>query len=401
MSNESPEVIGMGMKLTKEESKTFIELLEEVPEYRKGNAIRYPLSEILFLGIFAILCGANTYTGMALFGEIHKEELRRYLPLKKGIPSHDVFGDVFSRVDQNAVQECFRIFIERFRKSGEPIDKDTVVALDGKTVKKSGNKEHKAAHIETAYVSDLQLVLGQVATEEKSNEITAIPALLDLLMLPQCTVTIDAMGTQTAIAEKIRDKGADYILAVKGNQPTLEEDIALYAKTDVMTADTKEMQAENRYAVTTDKNHGRIEKRECWLFDSIDWLNERHNWRDLRGVAVIRSTRQNLQTNEKTIAIRYYIYSHQDMTAERFLKLQRKHWGIENNLHWYLDCCFHEDGMHVRLGHAAIILNAFRKLCLQMLKADTSVKGSLTEKRQRCAWSFDFACSIVENWVNA
>ena len=382
--------------LTKEETKTFLELLSEVPEYRKGNAIKYKLEDILFLGIFAILCGANTYTGMALFSELHKEELKKYLTLENGTPSHDVFGDVFSRVDKKAVEECFKIFLRQY-KSG----KDTVVALDGKTIRRSGNSEHKAAHIETAYLSDMQLVLGQVATEQKSNEITAIPLLLDMLAVKECTVTIDAIGTQTAIAEKIREKEADYILAVKDNQPSLAKDIALYAENDVIPANKEQLIKEKRYARTEEKGHGRIETRECWLFDNIDWLKEWHNWADLNGVAVIRSTRTDLSTGVTGTAIRYFIYSHRDMTADRFLNLQRKHWRIENNLHWSLDCCFREDDIHIRLGHAAIILNMFRKLCMQMIKADTSVKGSLSEKRQRCAWSFDFACSLVDHWVSA
>ena len=174
-----------------------MQLLEEVPDHRVGNAIKYSLRDILFLGMFAILCGAETYTGMQVFSELHLEELRQYLELPNGVPSHDVFGDVFSRVDIKAVEKCFQIFIESIRE-GE--NKDRVVALDGKTIRRSGNKEHKAAHIETAFLSDLELVLGQTATEEKSNELTAIPKLLEILTLTKCTVTIDAMGTHRDIS---------------------------------------------------------------------------------------------------------------------------------------------------------------------------------------------------------
>lgn len=386
--------------LTKEETRTFLELLAEVPDYRKGNAVKYKLNEVLFVGIFAILCGANTYTGMSLFGETHEEALRKYVELKTGIPSHDVFGDIFSRVDIKAVEKCFEIFLAEYRNRRSAGKRDYVVAMDGKTVRKSGNSEHKAAHIETAYVSDLQIVLGQTATEEKSNEITAIPQLLNVLDLSECTVTIDAIGTQTDIAEKIRLKNAEYILAVKDNQPTLAEDIRLYAQNDVLPLKKDDLKAAGRYASTTDKGHGRIETRECWLFDKVDWLNKDRNWKDLNGVAVLHSTRENVQNSEKSEAFRYFIYSHKDMTADRFLTLQRKYWAIENNLHWFLDCCFHEDDMHVRLGHAAVVLNAIRKLCMQMLKADKSVKGSLAEKRQRCAWVFEFACSVIDNWLS-
>jgi len=282
-------------------------------------------------------------------------------------------------------------------KAGEGTD--YVVALDGKTVCRSEDHEHRATHIETAYLSDLEIVLGQVAVDEKSNEITAIPKLLELLALKQCTVTIDAMGTHREISEAILGKGADYIHPVKENQPKLLEDIRVYAEEDVLPIAKKDLKASQRYACTNDKGHGRIEKRECWLFDDANWLAERHEWPGLKGVAVISSTRTMINTGITSTCYSYYIYSHDEMTADRFLSLQRKHWAIENNLHWCLDCCFHEDDMHVRMGHAAVIINMLRKLCMQMLKADSSVKDSLAGKRQRCAWSFDYALSVVRNFA--
>ena len=382
--------------MTKAERKTLLELLAEVPEHRTGNAIKYALRDVLFLGIFAILCGAETYTGMHTFSELHLEELRKYLELPNGVPSHDAFGDIFSRVDTAAVGKCFKLFTDSI-KEGEGTD--YVVSLDGKTVRRSGNGERKATHIETAYLSDLEIVLGQVAVDAKSNEITAIPKLLELLALKQCTVTIDAMGTHREISEAILEKGADYIHPVKENQPKLLEDIRIYAEEDVLPVAKKDLKAAQRYACTNDKGHGRIEKRECWLFDDANWLAERHEWPGLKGAAVISSTRTMINTGITSTCYSYYIYSHDEMTADRFLSLQRKHWAIENNLHWCLDCCFHEDDMHVRMGHAAVIINMLRKLCMQMLKADSSVKDSLAGKRQRCAWSFDYALSVVRNFA--
>lgn len=383
--------------MTKAEQKTFLELLGEVPEHRKGNAIKYSLRDVLFLAIFAILCGAETYTGMQTFSELHINELRKYLELPRGIPSHDVFGDILSRVDIKAVNRCFQIFTESLRRVEM---KDPVVALDGKTIRRSQSKEHREFHIETAYLSDMQIVFRQVAVDEKTNELTAIPELLEMLAVKGCTVTIDAMGTHDSIAQATRKAGAEYILPVKENQPTLLEDITLYAKDEVLCVKPEDLQKDGRYAVQCEKGHGRIEKRECYLFDCVDWLNARHKWTDLNGVAVIRSQRTIMGSNETTTTVdRYYIYSHSEMTAERFLSLQRKHWSIENNLHWCLDCCFHEDDMHVRLGHAAIVINTLRKLCMQMLKADSSVKDSLAGKRQRCAWSFDYAISVATGYA--
>ena len=382
--------------MTKAETKTFLELLAEVPEHRKGNAIKYSLRDVLFLAIFAILCGAETYTGMQTFSELHKEDLQKYLELPHGIPSHDVFGDILSRVDIKAVNECFRVFTDCL---GGKEAKDTVVALDGKTIRRSQSNEHRAFHIETAYLSDMEIVLGQTAIDDKTNEITAIPEMLKMLAIKECTVTIDAIGTQKSIAKAVREAEAEYILPVKENQPTLLEDITLYAHTEVLNEKASELSKDGRYAVVSDKGHGRIEKRECYLFDRVVWLNERHEWPDLNGVAVIRSQRTLINTGETTSVDRYYIYSHSSMTADRFLILQRKHWKIENNLHWCLDCCFHEDDMHVRLGHAAVVINALRKLCMQMLKVDTSVKDSLAGKRQRCAWSFEYALSVATGYA--
>ncbi len=388
------EVITMAM--TKAETKTLLALLAEVPEHRKGNAIKYSLRDILFLGIFAILCGAESYTGMSTFSELHITELRKYMELQHGIPSHDVFGDVFSRVDKEAVSKCFQLFVDTI-VMGE--NEDYVVALDGKTVRRSANDEHKASHIETAYLCDLEIVLGQIDVDEKSNELTAIPKLLEMLALTNCTVTIDAMGTHREFAQQILGKGANYIFPVKENQPNLLNDIELYAEEDVLPVDKETLKSENRYAKTVDKGHGRIDQRECYLFDEVDWLGDDHKWPGLAGVALIVSTRTLLSTEERSVEHRYYIYSHDEMTAERFLALQRKHWKIENNLHWSLDCSFHEDDMHVRMGHAAVIINMFRKLCIQMLKADTSVQDSLKGKRQRCAWSFDYAMNVVKHWA--
>ena len=382
--------------MTKAETKTFLELLAEVPEHRRGNAIKYSLRDVLFLATFAILCGAETYTGMETFSNLHIKELREYLELPHGIPSHDVFGDILSRVNIEAVNECFKVFTESIRTQNL---KEAVIALDGKTIRRSQSTEHKAFHIETAYLSDMQIVLGQTAIDEKSNEITAIPKLLKMLTIQNSTVTIDAMGTHDSIAREVRKSGAEYILPVKENQPSLLEDIRIYAENEVLCEKTSNLQANQRYAVQHDKGHGRIETRECYLFDRVDWLNERHNWTDMNGVAVLRSTRTILNTGETSCVDRFFIYSHSDMTAERFLRLQRKHWAIENNLHWCLDCYFHEDDMHVRLGHAAVVINALRKLCMQMLKADTSVKDSLAGKRQRCAWSFDYALSVASNFA--
>ena len=379
--------------MNKTETKLFIELLSEIPDYRRGNAVRHNLNEVLAIAILGLLCNANTLTGLERFGKTHEQELREYFELPYGIPSHDTFGDILGRIDYAAVEQVFRKWLKEIRGTIEPKN----IAIDGKTIRRSGNALHKAAHIVTAYSSDLQLVLGQTLTEEKSNEITAIPELIDTLDIKGGTVTIDAMGTQTAIAEKIIDRGGDYILALKENQPTLLEDARLYFEEDYRNAPQDVLRESGCYAYTAEKGHGRAETRECWLIkDNLPALRRSEAWKQLNGIAVIRSTRT-IAGGESSEAYRYYIFSHNNMTADRFLQLQRQHWAVENNLHWVLDVVFREDSLHARVEHIAVVINLFRKLILQLLKHDKTLSGSMAGKREICAWRFDLALNLLRN----
>ena len=382
--------------MNKAETKTFLELLAEIPDYRKGNAIKYDLSEILLIGIMAILCGADTYTGMQLWGETHIAELRKIIELNEGIPSHDVFGDVFSRIDINAVNNCFNAWLYGIKEklSGDN-ESSSVVAIDGKTVRRSNTSTKRASHIVTAFSSDLQLVLGQICTDEKSNEITAIPKLLELLAVEDSIITIDAMGTQVAIAEKIVDKKADYILALKENHPDMLNDIKYYAEAEMLSQPKSRLSEKGLYYKSTEKNHGRVETRECFIIDDISWLYGKERWKKLSGAALIRTKR--VVNDLESTCDHYYIYSKPNMTAKEFMNAKRKHWAIENNLHWMLDVCFKEDYAHIRIGNAAVVLNMFRKLAFQLLKSDTSVKGSMQAKRQRCAWDFNYALTVIRS----
>ena len=391
MSNIHSEVIAVN----KTEIKIFMDLMEEIPDHRKGNAIRHRLSEILTITIFAILCNANTLTGIERFGVTHEKELREFLDLPCGIPSHDTFGDVLAWLDYAAVERVFSRWLEGMKQGKTPVS----VALDGKTVRRSGDGLHKAAHIVTAYSSDLELILGQIATEEKSNEITAIPALLDTLDIQGSTVTIDAMGTQTAIADKIIERGADYILALKENQPTLYEDARLYFEQDYASRPTDALERAGIYSATLEKGHGRIDRRECWLMkENLSGLRRFEAWKNLGGIAVIRSTRM-VTGGEKSVAYRYYLFSRGEINAADFLRLQRNHWAIENNLHWVLDMTFREDNTHARVEHIAVVLNLFRKQALQLLKHDKTLSASLSGKREICAWRFDLALNVLVNAV--
>lgn len=379
--------------MNKTETKMFCDILSEMPDYRRGNAVRHKLNEILSIAILGILCNANTLTGLERFGKAHEEALRAYFELPYGIPSHDTFGDVLGRIDYAAVEQLFRKWLTTIRGDIEP----RCIAIDGKTIRRSASPLQKAAHVVTAYSSDLQLVLGQVLTDEKSNEITAIPELLDTLDIQGATVTIDAIGTQTAIAEKIIDQGADYILGLKENQPALLEDARFYFEQDYSKVSRKALTEAGCYARTVEKGHGRIDTRECWLIkDEIASFRRADVWKKLGGIAVVRSTRS-VSGGHTSETYRYYLFSHEALTAKHFLTLQRQHWAVENNLHWVLDVIFREDDLHARVEHIAIVMNLLRKLVLQMLKHDTTLSGSMVGKREVCAWRFDLALNLLRN----
>jgi len=362
-----------------------VAIFREIPDPRKGNAIIHDLTETLVIAVLAILCGMESFVEMEMFGREREKWLRKFLKLEHGIPSHDTFGDIFAAIDPETFAGAFAKWVEGLRKrvSGE------VVALDGKTIRASLDsvKKKKAVHIVSAWAASNRLVLGQVATAEKSNEITAIPQLLELLELKGCIVTIDAMGTQTKIADKIIDKGADYILSVKKNQGTLYNDISLFFQTHA-----NELQEKVK---TIEKSHGRFETRECVICKEIDWLDPERKWRNLAGIAQIISTRQKIDNDTVESDIQFMIFSSNTFTAEQVLAAKRAHWGIENTLHWALDVAYREDQCRVRSGHAAKVFNFLRHLTMNLLRLDTSSKIGIAAKRRRCALSTHYLESVL------
>jgi len=370
--------------------KTLIKLLEEVPDYRQGNAIRHNLSDILMIGLLSEICNGDTFADMALFGETHEAILKEFLALPNGIPSHDTFEDVFAKLEPSALAEGFGSWIGDLKEELRA----ATIAIDGKTIRRSKSTDKKAVHVVTAFASQMQLVLGQLATDEKSNEITAIPKLLDMFCVKGNIITIDAMGTQTEIAKKIIEKEGDYVLAVKGNQGNLHENISLYLDTEIIAQDKKQLEEKGHYKKTVEKGHGRIESRECFLCPEIDWLYEAKNWAGLEGIGVIISKRKETG-KEPTVSKNYFIYSIKDANAEDILRIKREHWAIENNLHWTLDVIFREDDSRARLENAAENLNILRKQALQLMKQETTVKGSMRAKRLRCAFDIFYALKVI------
>ena len=350
--------------------KSNFSLLEDPRRTTKGNLI-YSLEELLFLTISAVISGCNTWVLIAEYGRLKKDWFRKFYPYKR-MPSHDAISDLFSVLDAQKFGECF---INWVNEVATKIDSE-VVAIDGKTVRGAASKGNKfPLHIVTAFCTRNRLCLGQQAVSEKSNEITAIPKLLELLTLDGCIVTLDAMGCQTNIAEKIRSQKADYILQVKDNQKNLKEQME-----DIFNSKTSRK---------TDKKlntgHGRIEKRICEAIATGPIVLEGiENWKDLQTLVRIQSERTIKKTGEKSTEYRYYITSLAN-NAGLLNKSIRSHWGIENNLHWNLDVIFKEDGQLKRKGNSAQNFNIISKTALGLIDNEKTANLSKPMKRLRAS----------------
>lgn len=336
----------------------------------KGN-LRYTLEEILFLTVSACISGANGWTAIETFGHGKLDWLRKFYPFENGIPSHDAVSDLFAILCPKAFGRCFMDWVNSIHE----ITDGLVVSLDGKTVRGFTNTAKKASlHIVSAYASMNRITLGQVSVDEKSNEITAIPKLLVLLTLEGCIVTIDAMGCQKEIAMKIRDKKADYVLMVKGNQPELKEQIQkVFSLGNSVRTD-----------VDITAGHGRVETRTCRVTQALDFLDVKDDWKDLKSIVEITAVRYCKKTGKTSTEERLYIASLSD-DPKLLNNAIRSHWGIENNLHWELDVLFREDGQLKRIGNSAENFNVISKIVLGLIDNDKSVKNSKPNKRLMAA----------------
>lgn len=362
----------------------FKENFSQLPEPRrisKGNLI-YPLEEILFLTISAVISGCNTWVSIEEFGKLKIDWLGKFYAYQNGTPSHDAISDLFSILDAKLFSECFM----NWTKSVANITDNEVVAFDGKTVRGVGSTSRKyPLHIVTAFCTKNKISLGQVSVDDKSNEIVAIPKLLDLLTLKGCIVTTDAMGCQKKIAKKIREKSADYILQVKDNQKELKQQIEKlfdnHTKRSISTED--------------DFGHGRIEKRTCEVITNLTFLDGKEDWKDLGSIVRITSEREFKKTGIKSIEYRYYISS----IVENPNKINasiRSHWGIENNLHWNLDVIFNEDGQLKRKGNSAENFNIISKVALGLIENEKTEKKSKPLKRLHALLSDSYREKIMK-----
>ena len=367
------------------ETVVFLNHFRNLPDPRQPGKVIYPLDEVLLLCLLAVLAGAESFVDIALFGEKKLELLRRFRPFRDGTPSHDQLGDIFATLDAAKFQKCFVSWVASL--TGAAAD---VIAIDGKTARRSFQKKGAKApiHMVSAFAARQRLVLGQVKVAEKSNEIVAIPALLDMLAIEGAIVSIDAIGCQREIAAKIVDKKADYVLALKGNQGTLREDVELFAAEQKVNGfkDTKVSRHQ-----TVDGDHGRIETRSYTAFHDIAWLQERHDWPSLKGVIMVESTREIGSKIEHET--RFYITS-LVWLASQLGPVIRSHWAIENSLHWVMDMIFRDDESRIRTEHAPANFTTLKHMAHNLIRKAPG-KPSFRAKRKIAAWDDDFLASLI------
>lgn len=367
---------------------------QELEDPRVNRTKLHSLHDILVITIMAVTCGANEFMQIAQFGRSKLEWFKTFLDLPHGIPSHDTFGRVLAALDPEAFERC----IVQWTTALTQVTAGRIVALDGKTLRRSfqtaGGKA--AIHMVNAFCSANRMVLGQLATEEKSNEITAIPKLLELLDLRGAIVTVDALNCQTAIAQKIVAGGGDYVMQVKGNQGTLHEQ--LIADLDEAIA-LKFQGMPHDDVMTRDAGHGRIETRRLWCTSDVSWVPDKQRWVGLASTAVVECERH-VHGGKTTVERRYYISSLPGDDARKFLEAVRGHWAVENCVHWCLDVAFREDESRIRTGHAAENFSRLRRLSLNLLKAEKTAKVGIATKRLNCGWDHNYLLKVLTGSQN-
>lgn len=362
----------------------FIDFFSKVPDHRIERGKLHSVEEILLVTFCGMIAGCDGWDDLELFGKTKLEDLRQYLPFANKNPSDDTLRRFFRALDPEVFESCFISWVQSFQMDLA----NKIVAIDGKTSRRSFESENRPMHLVSAFVSELGIVLGQLKTADKSNEITAIPALLGMLDVAGAIVTIDAMGCQSKIVSKIIEKKADYLIGLKGNQGQLNEDVRLLfedkPKKMIFLSESE-----------LDKGHGRLETRQCTATEDIEWIRERHpHWEKLNSLIEIESRRE--IKGVATVEKRYYISSLPAETG-KILNATRQHWGVENKLHWVLDICFNDDQSRIRKGNAPRNIAIIKKTALNLMQTIKQNNPRLSFKRMRklAGWNHTFLDTVL------
>lgn len=358
-----------------------------LPDPRVLKRSRHKLIDILVIAVSAVICGARGWEDIEIWGNQREHWLSTFLELPNGIASHDTFARVFSILDSKAFEECFSSWARSMRRN---LDGE-LIGIDGKTVRRSFDKAtgKSAIHVVSAWMSERGISLGQEKVQDKSNEISAVPKLLDKLNIEGATITADAINTQTAIVAKIIERKADYVFCVKANQPTLYEEIkSLFSECEKKSF----REVNHHYVETTDKGHGRIEIRKYWQTDELTSIQSKGNWKGLNSVGMVQSVR--IIGQNQTQETRYFISSRL-LEGENFSRAVRSHWSIENSLHWCLDVSLEEDSSRIRTKNAAENFCLLRKIALNLLKKEPVEKRSLKQKSKIASWNNEYLITVL------
>jgi predicted transposase YbfD/YdcC len=381
----------------KELAKTsLIEHLARVPDPRMDRRKDHDLIDVLVIAVCTLLCAGHGFNDMEDFGNAKYEWFKTFLNLRNGIPSHDTFNRVFAALDPKEFVDCFLRWTQSLR---EAVFQE-IVALDGKALRRALNKDQSIKYVVSAWAESNGLVLGQIKVADKSNEITAVPQLLRVLELSGCIVTIDAMGCQKKIAKEIIEADAQYVLALKGNQETVHEEMKSF-----LDATLQEQQALRPVGAklskaaatlagleTVEKDHGRLETRRYFQSDQLDWFVDRSQWEELHSVGMVESIRE--YEGKRTVERRYYLSS-LPLAVETFARAVRSHWGVENKVHWIMDVCFGEDQSRARAGYAAENLATLRRLALNLLKKEKTKKRGIKGKQLNASWDHAYLLRLL------
>ena len=376
--------------------QALIASFDELEDPRQERGRRHLLMDVVIIALLAMMSDQDDAQGFEDWGNHNEQWLKQFLELPYGIPSQDTFLRVFSMIEPDAFRDCFLNWVAQLKA----VAHGHHLAIDGKTLRGSADKAsgERALHMVSAWLSDAGLVLGQIATDKKSNEIKAIPQLLELIDIRDCTVTIDAMGCQRAISEKIVERGGYYLLAVKDNQPTLAHEIAASFKAS-LSEEKRPLDmlqaAQCLCHQSNDAGHGRIETRTAYFTSDLSWLDESKDWPHLKGIGMVVRERTEKSTELMTTEAAYFITNDGQMTAEKLCTLSRAHWSIENSLHWVLDVTFNEDKYRARKLNAAHNFALVRHVLIGMLKAEKTFKRSIAKKRKRCAYDPEYILTVL------